>query len=58
MPLDPAPSARKIGVALRQGEDRVQMIREDHDGFDREGTFVSGRAEGRAQGADVIYEGP
>jgi hypothetical protein len=38
--LDPAPSSGKIPVVFRQREDRVQMIRKNYDGVDREWSFL------------------
>lgn len=34
--LDAPPTEREIRVALWKREDRMQMIRQDHDGVDRE----------------------
>ncbi len=42
-----------VGVAAGEGEDCVQMIREDNDGVDGEWVFGAGGAEGGAQGVDV-----
>src|SRR5258708_28373799 len=55
--LDPAPAAGKICVALRQRENRVQMIRQDNDCVNREWAFAPGCAERLTQGANVIHEG-
>src|ERR1700730_3231607 len=35
--FDQAPAGGEIRIAIGQGPDRVQVIREDHGGFDREG---------------------
>ena len=57
MSLDPPPAPREIRVSRRQGENRVQMIRQDHDSIDRERTFAPTRPERRAHRVDVIHKG-
>lgn len=52
--FDPSPSAGEIRVAGRQGEHRVQAVRQDHDGIDRERAFAPGGTKCRAQNSDVI----
>jgi len=37
--LDRPPASRKVGVALRQGPERVQMVRQDDGGVDGEGSL-------------------
>jgi len=37
MSLDPPPAAGEIGIAWQQRPDRMQVVRQDDDGFDREG---------------------
>ena len=54
--LDPAPSAGKIEVIRREREDCVEMVRQDHGGIDREGTFFRRHAEGGAKLLDVTNE--
>src|ERR1043166_7658968 len=54
MSLDPPPAPREIRISRRQGENRMQMIRQDYDGIDRVRAFTPAHAERRAQRADVI----
>jgi hypothetical protein len=35
--FDQSPAGGEIRIAIGQGPDRVQVIRQDHGGFDREG---------------------
>jgi hypothetical protein len=52
--LDAPPPARKIRVIIGQTYDRVQMIRQDHDGVDRKWPFLPGCAKRRAKNADMV----
>ena len=54
--LDQPPPQRKISVAFRQRPDRMQMVRQDDDGFDVERMAPSNIAERLAQKVDVIDE--
>src|SRR5437868_10691916 len=49
MTFDVAPATRKVSVSGRQGEDRVHVVRQNHDRIDRERTFLPGAAKGCAQ---------
>jgi hypothetical protein len=48
--------AEKIRIALRQGQDRVQMVRKDYDRIDCKWTFASPGAERGTQCRDMIDE--
>lgn len=50
--LDLLPARREIGIAPRQGPDRVQMVRQDHDRISQERVLVLGRGEGAAERTD------
>src|SRR5580704_7412981 len=54
--LDQPPPQRKISVAFRQRPDRMQMVRQDDDGFDVERMAPPNMAECLAQQVDVIDE--
>jgi hypothetical protein len=54
--LHQPPAARKISVAFRQRPDRMQMVRQDDDGFDVERMASPKIAERLAQEVDVIDE--
>jgi hypothetical protein len=52
--LDSPPSAREIRILRRQRHDRMQMIRKDHDGADRERPLALRDTKGEAQRNDVV----
>jgi len=52
--FDRAPARGEIRIAIGQGPDRVQVIRQDHGGFDREGMSCPHPAKRRAQQSDVL----
>jgi hypothetical protein len=54
--FDMTPATRKVGISGRQGEDRVQMVRQDNDGINGEWTFLPGAAKCRAQCPNSIDE--
>jgi hypothetical protein len=54
--LDQPPAQCKISVAFRQHPDRMQMVRQDDDGFDVERTAPPNIAERLAQEVDGIDE--
>ncbi|BBB98155.1 hypothetical protein BE61_35910 [Bradyrhizobium elkanii USDA 61] len=54
--LDPTPTTCKIGIALRQCKDRVEVIGEHHHCVDGERTFATGGAERIPQRRDMIHE--
>jgi hypothetical protein len=56
MRLDPFSAGGEIGIARRQSPEGVQVVRQDRDGVDREGTFVPRDAEGGAQGGDAMHQ--
>jgi hypothetical protein len=41
MRLDPLPAAGEVGVDRRQRPDGMQVVRQDHDGLDREGMLLA-----------------
>ena len=47
--LDQPPAGREIGIALGQGPDRVEMVRQHHHRVDAEGPLVERRADGPTQ---------
>jgi hypothetical protein len=52
--FDQPPSRGEIGIRLRQRPDHMQMVGQDHGGFDRERMARSYRAERRPQQPDVL----
>ena len=52
--FDAPPPARKVRVVSGQTEDRVQVIRQDHDGIDRKWPLLPGHAKRGAKRADMI----
>jgi hypothetical protein len=47
--LDQAPARGEVGIAIGQGPDRVQVIRQHHSGFDRKRMTCARLAECRPQ---------
>ena len=54
--FDAAPASREVLVSLRQGQNRMQMIRQDNNGVDYEGSLLTSGAKGCAQRADMTNE--
>ncbi len=52
--FDQAPAGGKIGIAIRQSPDCVEMVGQDNDRLDREGMPGPHIAEGGAETVDVI----
>ena len=52
--FDRAPAGGEIRIAIGQGPDRVQVIRQDHGGFDREGMACPHLANRRPQYVDMV----
>src|SRR5436190_14477582 len=52
--FDTPPSSRKVGVVLRQSQDRMQMIGKDNNGVDHEWPLLTGDAKGVAERTDVL----
>jgi hypothetical protein len=56
--LDQAPADREIAVSAGQRPDRVQMVRQHHNGVDDKRMPPSRAAECRTQQFDVLGEQP
>jgi hypothetical protein len=54
--FDALPAAGEVGIACRQRPDGMQVIRQDHDGLDREWTLVPRKTESHPQSAHVMHE--
>jgi hypothetical protein len=52
----PPPPSREISVAIRQGQDRVQVFGKNNNGVDRERPLSPSHIERDAQCIDVIDE--
>ena len=52
--FDQSPAGGEIRIAIGQGPDRVQVIREDHGGVDREGMPCSHLAKRRPQQDNML----
>jgi hypothetical protein len=55
--FNPSPAAGEIRVSLRQSEDCMEMVRQDHDGIDRKGALLPRCAKRRAEHVDMIDKG-
>jgi len=54
--LDQPPAGRKIGVALWQRPDRMQMVRQDDECVDGEGMTLPRRGDRLAQGSNLVHQ--
>jgi len=52
--FDASPASSEIRISFRQGQDRMKVIRQDDDGINRKGPFLSGQAKRGAKRADMI----
>ena len=52
--LDQAPAHGEIGIAVGQGPDRVEVIRQDHGAFDRKRMPCTHLAKRRPQQSDML----
>ncbi|MOA44424.1 hypothetical protein D3C78_1667040 [compost metagenome] len=54
MAFDLAPARGVVRITLRQGTERVQVVREDHDGVDAPGMVPHAQTEAGSQQVDVL----
>jgi len=56
MTFDSPPAAGKVGVVLRQCEDRVKVVRQDYNRIDRKGTLFPSCPKSHTKRRDMIDE--